>query len=488
MANTLPKFSQENVLTLLCFDDVNFNIARNALTIDLFDFPYREIAEKAIAYIDQYHVPPKDHIADEIEYLLADEKQGEQYREILKAILKLNENINTQYVIDGLLGFIKSQRFEKALYDAAELQIKGKIEEAEKVINAYQNFTISIFDAGIRLTDLALLAKTVEEDDIFPTSIHALDEAKVCPARKQLHVFMAPKSKGKSWHSIQVARTNMLLNHKVAHITLEISKEITLQRYVQNFLSLTRWQMGMVKSPFFVRNDTGSVIRVDQKMVLERPSLEDDDLIDRVMEGWNKFGPRIQENLVIKEFPTGQLTIPNLKAYLDTLERTQGFIPDILIVDQPSNMKVNRSNKDDFRIALGGLFIDLRGMGVERNIAVIVNHHINRAGAMAKFTTGEHVSEDASILNTADTGIVYNQRPPEKKYKLARLWVDRGRSVKSGFMVLIAQNYDLGQFCLDSDIVPSSYDPDAGSSEDLFNGTPDHEPQGDLDIVPDESD
>jgi hypothetical protein len=480
---TLPKFTQENVLTLLCFDETNCLLARNAVTKELFDHPYQEVAEKAMDYIDRYKVPPKDHIADELEPYL-NSAEGDQYKELLKSIYKLNENLNTQYVIDKLLEFIRGRKFETALYDAAALQLKGNIDEAEEVIHKAINFKLTLFDAGVKLTDLSFLAKNLEEENIYSTGIHALDAAKVGPANKQLYVFLGKKSCGKSWHVIQMSKVNILLNQKIAHITLEISKELCQQRYIQNFLSFTKWQMDMVKSPFFVR-DNGKITRVDQKLVLNRPSLEDADVIDKIQEQWAKFGPRLENNLRIKEFFTGQLTMSHLRGYLDNLERTENFIPDILIIDQASHMKLNRSNKDDFRISLGGLYIDLRGLAVERNLAVVTNHHINRAGAMAKFTTGEHVSEDFSILATADTGIVYNQRPAERKYKLARLWVDRGRSQKSGFMVLVAQNYDLGQFSLDSDILPNSYNPDAGNAEEMFDGT-NNSASGDVELIVDE--
>jgi hypothetical protein len=466
--NTLSKFSQENVLTLLCFDETNCLLVRNAVTKDLFDHPYKEVAEKAIDYIDRYHIPPKDHIADELEVLLASE-QGDQYRELLKSIYKANENLNSQYVIDNLLAFIRDRKFENALYDAAALQTKGKIDEAEEVIQKALNFRLTLFDPGIKLTDLSFLAKNLEEENIYSTGIHVLDEAKVGPANKQLYVFLGVKSCGKSWHVIQMSKVNMLLNKKIAHITLEISKELAQQRYIQNFLAFTKWQTQMIKSPFFVRTE-GHVTRVDQKLVFDRPSLEDADVIDRIQAEWQKFGPMLENNLRIKEFFTGELTMSQLRGYLDNLERTENFIPDILILDQASHMKLNRSSADDLRISMGGLFVNLRGLAVERNLAVVTNHHINRVGAKAKFTTGEHVSEDFSILATADTGVVYNQRPMEKKHKLARLWIDRGRSQKSGFMVLLAQNYDLGQFCLDSDLLPNSYNPDAKTGDTLFDG------------------
>jgi hypothetical protein len=457
----LPKFTQENVLSLLCFDEVNCLLVRNAITTDLFDYPYDKVVEKAIGYIDRYKIPPQDHIADEIESLLAGE-EGQKYREILTSIYSVKETLNSSYVIDKLTQFIRDRRFEGALYDAAQLQLKGKLDEAEDVIRTSLNTNLQLFDPGIKLSDLGLLSKSINDEDIFPTGVRALDQMMVGPARKQVFVILAPKSKGKSWALIQLGKTNILLNKKVCHITLEISKEIALQRYVQAFLGITRWQLGQVKTPIFLRDANGKINSLEQVSLHDRPSLEDPDIIERVEIEWNKIGPRIERNIRIKEFPTGQLTMAQLRAYLEGLEVTENFIPDILILDHAAHMKLNRSASDDFRISIGGIYVDLRGLAVERNMAVATAHQINREGSKAKFTVGEHVAEDWSMMGTVDTAVIFNQRKLEAKYKIARLYVDRGRSMKSNFLVLMAQNYDLGQFCLDSELCPEDYEPDAG--------------------------
>ena len=122
----------------------------------------------------------------------------------------------------------------------------------------------------------------------------------------------------------------------------------------------------------------------------------------------------------------------------------------------PRNMRLDMS---DFRLSMDQLFIDLRGLASERNAAMITPHQVNRKGVGAKFITGEHISEDWGILGTADTGFIYNQKPMEAKSKIARIYVDRGKSVRSQFTVLVAQNYDVGQFTIDSAKLPDDYDP-----------------------------
>ena len=52
---------------------------------------------------------------------------------------------------------------------------------------------------------------------------------------------------------------------------------------------------------------------------------------------------------------------------------------------------------------------------------------------------------------TVDTLITYNQTESELKIKCARLWLDKARDAdKQNQLFLITQNYNLGQFCLDS--------------------------------------
>ena len=459
MSLTLPRFSQENVLTLLVFSDSNALLIRNAISPSLFDSPYREIATKAIDYIDRYKIPPKQQIADELDDYIKDEKNGPVFQDVLKSMFSLQENLNSKYVVDKLTTFIRERKFEEALYDAAQLQGQGKIDEAQEVMRLASQFNLSIFDPGIRLTNLDLLFDSLEEEEIIPTGIRVLDEMKVGPARGEVYLLLAAYSRGKSWHGIQIGRMSMLLNYKVVHVTLEINQTKLLQRYWQCLLGLTRWQTTQtLSSPVFKKDGNNKLSEIKQEVIAPK-SLEDPEARQLAESYLAKYGPLLENNMRIKAAPTGTLTLPDLRAYLDGLEQTENFIPDLLILDHGSQMKLPSQSAKDFRIGLGRLFVDLRGLAGTRNMAIATAHQLNKEGTKARVADGTGVSEDWSIMGTVDTGIVFNQKPMEKKTKIARLSVDRGRSMKSGFTVLITQNYDVGQFCLDSEMCPWDYSP-----------------------------
>ena len=77
---------QQNILTLLCFDDKNCKIVRQALSPKLFESaPYREIAGHAIDFIDQYGVAIKEHLPDSMELILEgdDARKAAAYKKIV---------------------------------------------------------------------------------------------------------------------------------------------------------------------------------------------------------------------------------------------------------------------------------------------------------------------------------------------------------------------------------------------------------------------
>src|SRR6185312_15943790 len=68
-------------------------------------------------------------------------------------------------------------------------------------------------------------------------------------------------------------------------------------------------------------------------------------------------GSRYVNNLRIKRFPTRGLSINQLRGYMDSLESTENFIPDLLIIDYPKIMKIDGA---DYRIKLGQTMEDIR--------------------------------------------------------------------------------------------------------------------------------
>jgi predicted PP-loop superfamily ATPase len=158
--------------------------------------------------------------------------------------------------------------------------------------------------------------------------------------------------------------------------------------------------------------------------------------------------------LMIKQFPTGSLSVAAYKAYLDGLERFHKFIPDVVILDYPDLFEMDSKN---IRTETGRVYRELRGIAVARNHALVVASQGNRDSATSKLVTGEQASEDYSKIATADNVITYSQTMEEKALGLARLFVSQGRNDEDKFISLISQSYGTGQFCLNSTLMLSDY-------------------------------
>jgi replicative DNA helicase len=125
----------------------------------------------------------------------------------------------------------------------------------------------------------------------------------------------------------------------------------------------------------------------------------------------------------------------------------------VLIVDYGDLMQISREH---LRVDTGRAFVELRGIAMQRNMALVTATQGNRQSANARVVNHTHVAEDWSKIATADTVCTYSQTAEEKKIGLARILVSAARDARDQYLTLISQSYDTGQFCLDS-IYMSAY-------------------------------
>ena len=183
---------------------------------------------------------------------------------------------------------------------------------------------------------------------------------------------------------------------------------------------------------------------------LKRPRVYDKGMRQRIANKMRK----LRLPVLVKEFPTGHLTIPGLEAYLDQLERYDGFIPDVLIVDYADlfNIESSRVREDT-----GKIYKDLRGLGVDRELAVITASQSNRLGEDAKKLTLKHLAEDYTKAATSDMIVTYSQTTVEKELGLGRLWIAKNRDNEDGQTFTISHALGMGQFVIDCAVADSQY-------------------------------
>lgn len=439
---------QENVLTVLCFNDAVAKAIRPALDPALFESRvYQDIASQAITFLDQYGACIGEHLPDVFEGVLQgdDARKATLYKRTFESLHSAAAGVNAEYVQAQLSKFVHLQGLKKAILEAVDKIEAGRVDEAEVVLESGLRKRSVTFDMGTVLTDTSKSLQFLNiEDEGFPMGIEALDREGVMPARKTLFLFIAPAKKGKSWFLTHVGKFALLQRLRVLVITLEMSEERYTQRFMQSIFSVSKREASVVL-PKIRRDEHGHFVGLDLAR-LERPTFADAGirkfLEQSIVEKLGNKPP-----LVVKEFPTGTLTVSQYKAYLDSLERLHNFVPDVVLFDYPDLMHVD---SDNLRIALSGVFKQLRGVAVERNHALVAPTQGNRESASARTTSDVHVAEDYSKIATADTVVTYSQTPEEKRLGLARLFVANARNDADKFQVLVSQAYAVGQFALDS--------------------------------------
>lgn len=444
---------QEGLLAVLCFDQEKGPIVKSTIDPNYFDIYYRPIVRRAHEYWEQYQVPPNEHLIDIIEELSHEQpKNADVLHRIYDSLMQTRESLNPDYLLDRATTFVRQQRLKDGIMRAVEFVQEGNLDEAEGVLNQSMIGVHALFDPGVKLTDVdRSLAFLTEQVDAFPTGILALDRRGLGPTRKELHLFMAPPKRGKTWWLVHLGKHALMHHKRVVHITLEMSESKTCQRYIQTLFSVSKRKEDHIRIAF-EEDDTGRLTGFKQVKVPKRPAFTDRKIrqviLDRLDRAMSPF------SLVVKQFPTGGLTMGALAAYLDTLEAAQRFIPDLLLLDYVDLMDIDPAT---YRLSLGALYKELRGLAVKRNIAIATASQVNRAGAKARLVTDIHAGEDYSKVATSDTVITYNQTDDERALGLARLFVAAGRSDEDRFLILISQRYALGQFCMASTRMASKY-------------------------------
>lgn len=455
---------QENILCLLCFDGPNAKLARAALTPQLFESAvYREIAGIAIDFLDQYQEPVGEHLPDHLEHILngEDKRKASSYKRLIEELFLAKDSVNGEYVLSQLHKFVRQQNMKSSVLRAVEALNDGRIDDAEIELQKGLNQQVSVFDAGLDLSDPAqtdgLMSSELEEEG-FNLGIKELDRVGIIPRRKEQMLLIAPRKRGKSWWCTHVAKWALLQRWSVVVITLEMSEKRYAVRFLQSFFSISRRDAN-VKVTRLKLDREGELQDIVQEQI-ERMTLADEGvrakLASKVKRDFRRRPP-----LVIKQFPTHSLTIEELEAWLDGLERYKKITPDCIIVDYPDLMKHDIKNK---RLEIGQISERIRGIAVKRNCASVIVTQGNRDSEGAMTVTSDMAAEDISKVATADVVITYSQTPAEKKLNMARLLVAAARNDTDGFSVLITQAYAIGQFCLDSVLMKNDYSPSSAQT------------------------
>jgi len=363
--------------------------------------------------------PSKAFLMQELEDAIIDKDEKAKWRhvaEVASVYDFYNPGIESrEYILDKIMNFARIQALKLAVGKSLELirrnpeadetwtQVGEMLREAQQIERS--------LDIGLdyfSTYETRLDEKDEKESKVrFTTAFKDLDDALVGggPSVGEMYAWVGLSGTGKSLAMVTCAVKNVTeLGKRVLYVSLEMDEDKIAERFDAQFSKINIGKLEENKD-------------IIKKALQDQVQLLDD--------------PRL---LVIKQFPSGQMDVDKLRAYVTQLS-LDGFHPDMIIVDYVGEMKDYPNMptwESRFRIIR-----NLRGLAIEEQVCLVTAIQPNKS---AREVQKEGVIDDDNLadafgqIRPLDGCWSINQMREEKEAGLARIFVIKHRHGKSRFI------------------------------------------------------
>jgi replicative DNA helicase len=224
-------------------------------------------------------------------------------------------------------------------------------------------------------------------------------------------MVVAPPGVGKSLFLVNQAVQSMIEGKKVLYVSLEMGEDKIAQRF-DSIMTLI---------PQIKLKDVSNQLAVKERLELFKKEFPGSEL-------------------VIKEFPTGQASINNIRTLLVQLSNYEEFEPDLLIVDYLELMRPTREILQEYH-AQQRIAEELRGLAMENNFLVWTATQTNRQGRLVKVITDAELGDSYGKIRTCDFAMSLNQTEEEFDQGRMRGYVIKSRNGRPRFIVPLEVDY-----------------------------------------------
>lgn len=427
-----------------------------------------------------------------------DEAKQELIESFLQTISDKYEqepDFNVEYFIDQALISIKKREIKRRADKAIRYLESGRVDKAEQEFQDYQKVA-KMVTTWVNPFASSIIKDTLQSDEdggdhIFKFS-GALGDLSGWHDRSMLVAFLAPMKRGKSFFLLECAVQAVLNRKRVAFFSLEMSTKQVEKRILKRIGAYGK-KSGGVLYPCFdcVKNQNNSCtksIRVNRKRLFtkddKKPLFNDNDIYrpctecrgnqnDYEAATWYtrihrdiptpaslvKKAGGIQkmfgDNFRMISYPAGSANIGNIKNDLNSLEYTEGFIPDVIIIDYADILKPEDSRVSDPRAIANTTWVTLKGLSDSRHCLVITASQGTRKSIEKKNIGQVDVAEDIRKLAHINRMYGLSQSMEEKKQGFIRVSVigEREDEFNERDQVMVLQQLSMGQVILDSELM-----------------------------------
>ena len=225
--------------------------------------------------------------------------------------------------------------------------------------------------------------------------------------RRELSVLMAPAKGGKSTALMDfgISACTHIHRYNVLYVTLEVSENIIAERLDARLSEIAMFEL--------------------DKRIHE--------VKEKVKAAMAKAG-----RFDIVEFPTGSMRVSDLRRLIER-QKSRGVKYDMICVDYADLMAPERVTDNSIENSKN-VYVQLRGLAMEEDIAILTATQTNREGAKKMVVTMTDVADDFNKIRIADIVISINKTEEERKLNQCRLYFAAVRNGESNFTIRVEQD------------------------------------------------
>lgn len=491
---------ERRILTGMIVSQKFLSEIANTVDFDYFENRWcKLVARWCMNYFTQYNKAPWNHINDIFNSHKKQLKDSEV--ELIEDLLanaavevQNRDKFNVDYTVEQAL-----QHFEKRSMQIAKENIETYLSEnnLKGARTEFENFrhTIKKLNNVVNPFDKPFARHVLlQQDESFFKLPGALGEFLGEFKRGWLVGLAGPFKYGKSWFAQEFAIMGMLQGLKVIFFSLEMGREEMVERILKRLIPGAMGGSDFHYPAFdCVRNQTGEcefkqrknkvslIDEEDNKMNYHEasdlgykicthcrghrkyqehfePAVWHEEIKVKepstrsIMQTIESFDSKYSKRFKLQIYPKLTANISDIKRDLDTLEVTEGFVPDMIVIDHADCLKAERADltgieKEDHTWQTAAQ------LAAQRRALTILPTQVNKEALSAAMTTQKHTARWVGKLGHVDAMLAMSQTDIEKRQGLIRIsfMLHRHKNFDENASVTILQKLDSGQFHLDSE-------------------------------------
>jgi len=464
-------------------------------------------------YFREFDKAPKSDIERVFEYKSSklDPSSKELIEYLLFSISQDSKGLvvsDHNYVLKETLKYFRKRHLDIALMKSRALLDSGNVDKAVESI-AGENFQEDLAYEG-RLEDIfdresiESAWSKVDTEHVFAFSGGAATLNKLVGYIKKgwLMAFLAPPKRGKTSWLLETACQAMSYGAKVLFVSLEMNSKAIRQRFYSRFLnkpygsfqSERNFKTGpggelLSRIPYIdCEHNKSNSCKREERTKYKTEHYPSDDVEDTeapcfgciyspesdfsfsVESIWVEVNSNSYEADHRSLFAIGRhlkrylrlVTYPSFLGGIDDIQqdlevaKSQGFRPDVIIIDYADILKPPGFGGGDPRHNLDLIWKTLKGLAEATNSVVITASQTNRKAVEERRIGQKHVAEDFRKLAHVDVFMAINQNDFEKDIGIKRINViaHRHKDFSENVELNLTEALHMGQVCVSSIIPP----------------------------------